>query len=301
MVETSTAICIHSPGAGQRPALLAQLVQRLMGPVPLAEAVGKRLTLLLKDRRHDHHHRPLDTLVRAAGFASRPLLPIVLLAPHPLDGWRHRPIVAPPLMQVPQGGLQVLGRLRGRYLIHPRRAALTGLTLGCPQDVTGNQVTHVVAHHRRRALWPAAQFSGVSWIRLGARRLSQRSCQKTVMPGFPFPPVGPWDTVPRRPGPDRAPALGTRREDGPWPVSGAFGSRSSPDTVPRLLLRVPVFRTGACERLERPLHARSLVLSGRHSPTGCSTRTPVALPRFQVPPVTPGTGLRPRWCPGHSP
>jgi hypothetical protein len=81
-------------------ALLTQLVQRAMLTVPLSEAVGKRMKIMIEDRLHDHHHRPLDHLVLEAGFAYRPLLPSFLLDPHPLDRRRHIPMVTQPLMQV---------------------------------------------------------------------------------------------------------------------------------------------------------------------------------------------------------
>src|SRR5207249_10782292 len=100
IVEKSTDIRIDSPVDVQLPALFTPLVQRLMLPVPLPEAVGKGMKVLSKDGLYDHHHRSLDHLVLEAGFAYRPLLPIVLLDPYPFDWWRHRPIVAPPLVQV---------------------------------------------------------------------------------------------------------------------------------------------------------------------------------------------------------
>jgi hypothetical protein len=94
VVETSTDIRIDSPGAVPRPTLLAQRVQRLMGTVALPEAMGEGMKILREDRRQDHHHRPLDDRVLAAGFPYGPLLSIILLDPYPRDWRRHIPIVA---------------------------------------------------------------------------------------------------------------------------------------------------------------------------------------------------------------
>jgi hypothetical protein len=152
MVETSTDIRIDSPVAGQLPALCTQLVQRVRLTVPLPEAVRKGLQVLIKDGRSAHPHRSLDNLGLAAGVAYRPLLPIVLLDPHPFDGRRHLPMVAPPLVQVPQVVVQGVGLRRGRPLVHPRRTVLPGLTIGFQHALPVDQVQHGVAHHRRRAL-----------------------------------------------------------------------------------------------------------------------------------------------------
>ena len=94
MIQTSTDICIDYPVDGQRPALLTQLVQRLMGTVALPEAVGEGMEILLEDRFQDHHHGSLDDLVLKAGLPYWPLLPAFLLDPHPLAWRRHIPIVA---------------------------------------------------------------------------------------------------------------------------------------------------------------------------------------------------------------
>ena len=107
MVETSTDIRIDSPVAVQLPALFAPVVQRLMGTVALPEAVGTCMKVLSKDGLSDHHHRPLDHLVLEAGRPYWPLLPPFFLDPYPLDWRGDRPIVAPPLMQVPEGVVQV--------------------------------------------------------------------------------------------------------------------------------------------------------------------------------------------------
>src|SRR6266699_802801 len=93
-VETSTDLCLHSPGDVQLPTLLTPLVERLVLTVPLPEAVGKRMKVRLEDGFQDHHHRPLDKLVLTAGFPSGPLLAIFFLDPHPLDQRRHLPIGA---------------------------------------------------------------------------------------------------------------------------------------------------------------------------------------------------------------
>src|SRR2546428_9955272 len=49
IVEKSTDIRIDSPVDVQLPALFTQLVQRLMLTVPLPEAVGKGMKVLIKD------------------------------------------------------------------------------------------------------------------------------------------------------------------------------------------------------------------------------------------------------------
>jgi hypothetical protein len=150
----------------QRPPLLAQLVERLVLTVPFAKALGKPIKIVLDDSRQNPHHRSLDNFVLAAGFAYRPLLPICLLEPYPLDWRRHLPIGAQPLVQVPQVLVQVGGILRGRYLVPPRRTALTGLTLGFPQALTVAQVTHGVQHHRRIAFGlfgNVLEFHGYGW------------------------------------------------------------------------------------------------------------------------------------------
>jgi hypothetical protein len=132
LIDNSTDICIDSPVAVQRPTLLTPLVQRVLGTLALPEAVGKGMESLRNDGLSDHPHCPLDDLVRAAGFAYGPLPPLVLLDPHPFDGRRHRPIVAPPCMQVPQGVLQVLGIRLRRDLIQAWGTPFLGLVRGFP-------------------------------------------------------------------------------------------------------------------------------------------------------------------------
>jgi len=94
IVEKSTDIRVYDPGDGQRPTLLAQLVERVVLTVPCAKAMGKPIQIVREESLQNHHHYSLDTVVFAAGFASRPLLPIFLLDPYPLDGRRHLPIGA---------------------------------------------------------------------------------------------------------------------------------------------------------------------------------------------------------------
>src|SRR5262249_13418099 len=130
VVETSTDIRIDSPVDVQRPTLLTQLVQRLMGTVPLPEAMGERMEIMLEDRLQDHHYRPLDDLVLEAGFPYRPLLPPFLLDPHPLDWRRLVPAVAEPFMQIPQVLVQALGVLLRRDVVHAWGTALLGLVIG---------------------------------------------------------------------------------------------------------------------------------------------------------------------------
>src|SRR5215475_15979334 len=123
-----------------------------MGTVALPKAMGKGREILREDRLQDHDHCPLDNLVLNAGLAYWPLLPPFLLDPYPLD-WRCPiPIVAQPLMQVPEVVLQVLGVLRGRPLVYPRSTMLAGPTIGFSKKVPVDQMQHVVEHHRGIAL-----------------------------------------------------------------------------------------------------------------------------------------------------
>src|SRR5215471_11617892 len=130
VVEKSTDIRIDYPVDVQRPTLLTQLVQRLMGTVTLPETMGERMEILLEDRLQDHHYRPLDDLVLEAGFPYRPLLPPFLLDPHPLDWRRLIPVVAKPFMQLPQVLVQALGVLLRRDVVHAWGTALLGLVIG---------------------------------------------------------------------------------------------------------------------------------------------------------------------------
>ena len=151
-IEQSTDLRIASPVAVQRPTLRAPLGPRLMGPVPLPEAMGQGMQSRRADGREDHPHRPLDPLGLATGFPDGPLFPLLLRDPHPLDGRRPLPLVAPPLLQVPQGGVQVRRIRRRRDVVQAWGAALRGLALGFPQARLVKQVQHVGEHHRRIAL-----------------------------------------------------------------------------------------------------------------------------------------------------
>jgi hypothetical protein len=166
IVDTSTYIRIDYPVDVQRPTLLPQLVPRLMGAVALPKAVGKGIKILVEDCLQDHDDCPLDNLVLKAGLAYWPLLPPFLLDPYPLD-WRcHIPIVAQPLMQVPEVVLQVLSVLRGRYLVYPRGTVLAGQPIGFQKEVVVDQVQHVVEHHCWIALCllrNALEFPGYGW------------------------------------------------------------------------------------------------------------------------------------------
>src|SRR5438445_6052397 len=135
-VETSTDLCIHSPGDVQLPTLLTQRVERLVLTVPRPEAVGKRMQVRREDGFQDHHHRPLDTLVLTAGLPSWPLLALFFLDPPPLDRRRPIPIGAQPLMQLAQVLVHVLVVLLRRDLVHACGTALVGLVRGFPQERT---------------------------------------------------------------------------------------------------------------------------------------------------------------------
>jgi hypothetical protein len=137
-----------------------------MGTVALPEAMGNGMHVMRADGFKEHDHRPWDTLVLEAGCPAGPLLPLGLLAPYPFDRRRHRPILAPPLMQRLAGGVQGLGGLLGRHLVPPQRTALTGLTIGCPPALTVDQGQHGVAPPRRIALGlrgNALELQGDGW------------------------------------------------------------------------------------------------------------------------------------------
>jgi hypothetical protein len=178
-IETSPDICLHSPGHGQRPTLLSPLVQRLVLTVPFSEALGAPMKLRLEEGLSHPHHRSLDQRVLAAGVASRPLLPIVLLDPDPCNGRRLRPILAPPLVEVPAVVVQVLRLLLGRDLVAPRCTALTGLSISFQQERSVTHVQHVGAPHRRIALGLLGNALELHGDGGGARSLSQRSSQTT--------------------------------------------------------------------------------------------------------------------------
>jgi hypothetical protein len=166
VVEKSTDIRVDYPVDVQLPTLLTQLVQRLMGTMALPAAMGKGMEILLEDGLQEHHHRPLDDLVLKAGFPYGPLLSAFLLDPHPLDGRRHLPIIAEPLMQVPQMLVQVFGVLLRRDLVHAWGPALPGLVIGFPQELPVDQVKHVVEHHGRMVLGllcNSLEFHGYGW------------------------------------------------------------------------------------------------------------------------------------------
>jgi hypothetical protein len=69
-------------------------------------------------------------------------------------------------MPVPEGVGQVLGVLRGRHVVPPRRTMLAGQTLSCQQEVTVDHMQHVLAHQLRRALclWRTSlELHGDGW------------------------------------------------------------------------------------------------------------------------------------------
>jgi hypothetical protein len=124
------------------------------------------MEIMLEDGLEDHHHCPLDHLVLAAGFPDGPLFPLVLLDPPPLDGRRDIPLVAEPLVQLPQGGVQVLGVLLRRDVVHTWGTALLDLAIGFQQELLVDHVKHVVEHHRRIALGLLGnflEFHGYGW------------------------------------------------------------------------------------------------------------------------------------------
>ena len=73
---------------------------------------------------------------------------------------------APPLVQVPEVASRLAAYCAAVHLVHPRRTALTGLTMGFPQALTVDQVKHVVKQHRRRAFGLFGNFlelHGYGW------------------------------------------------------------------------------------------------------------------------------------------
>jgi hypothetical protein len=69
-------------------------------------------------------------------------------------------------VQVPKGLVQVLSVLLRRDLIHAWGTALLGLAIGFQQEISINQVTHIVEHHRRIALGllcNSLEFHGYGW------------------------------------------------------------------------------------------------------------------------------------------
>jgi len=171
------------------------------------------MKILLDDRLHAHHHCPLDDLVLTAGLASGPLLPPFLRDPYPFDRRRHVPIAPQPLMQVPEVLVQVFGVRLRCDLVHAWSTARVGLALGFPETIPVDQMTHVIAHHHRRALClfcNPLEGHGDGW---GARRLSQRSLQMSLDPASPSLQGVPGTTVPHLPGFERLPLVHAHAPD----------------------------------------------------------------------------------------
>src|SRR5438552_11563898 len=196
-------------------------------------------------------------------------------------------MVAEPLMQVTQVVVQGLSILRGRHLVYPRGTLLAGPSRGFSKEVWVDQVQHVVAHHRWRALCllrNALEFHGDGWR---ARRLSQRSLQPNVMPGVACPPVGP-----------------VGRGSPPAPVLCAAKTTPCPSRVASLIARFPIpcllhgvrgVLIGLVAGVKLPGPARAC---GRPvPPSGRGARRQVVLPRSRATPVKTGPALRPRGCP----
>ena len=70
VVETSTDLRIDSPVAGQRPTLLTQLMQRLMGTVALPEAMGEGMKIRFEDGLQYFGRKRLDDLVFQASYGQ---------------------------------------------------------------------------------------------------------------------------------------------------------------------------------------------------------------------------------------
>jgi hypothetical protein len=241
------------------------------------------MDILREARLQAHHHGPLDTLVLAAGFPSGPLLPIVLRAPHPRAWRRDRPLVASPRMPVPPGLVQALGIRRRRDVVQAWSTALGGLVRGFPSALPRTQGQPIVAHPGRRC--HALACHGYGWC---ARRLSQRSCPQTVMPGVAFPPVG----LGAPPSPVRCAA---QTPPGPSRVA-SLGARCP---LPRLLPGGRGVPIGRLAWSKPPGHARACGHPGPQA--GRYARRQVVLPRARVTPLKTCPALRPRWWPVHAP
>ena len=132
---------------------------------------------------------------------------------------------------------------------------------------------------------------------LWAQSPSRGSSQQNVMPGFPFPTVGPLDLG----SPPYRSEQSDHRYYGPLRLPNAHlgflrCSLSSPDTLVAPLLSLtgqvkalftsartpPRWLTGALDRITFP-------------------RKHLALPSYQATPWTACPALRPRWCYGHLP
>jgi hypothetical protein len=196
VVDQSTDSGLHAPRHGPRPTLRTQRVQRLGLPGPLAEAMGAPRQRRLDESLPHQAPRALAPLVLEAGVASRPRRPIVLLAPYPFDGRRHRPLSAPPRVPVSEvvgpvpccdGAVERLpARTPG-----PARAPR-----GCPPSP--------------ESAWPVGPGSGVAWRRWVRPASLPEGLPETARPGVAFPPGGPWDSgsPPSRPGaPSARPAV----------------------------------------------------------------------------------------------
>ena len=169
----------------------------------------------------------------------------------------------------------------------PGARALTGLTIGFPQDLTVLAVQHVV-HTIAGERWPVRHCSGVAWLRLVIPEALPSVLPENVLPGFAFPPGGPWDSgaPPSRPG-----AAGSRPAV-PWSAQTATSlsrSRAGLPVLPRylgalVLLCVPCSCTVRLRGASLLARRESLP----HWPALRSlvpTRTPWALPRSRVTPL----------------
>jgi len=290
-VDHSTALRIDSPVDGPRPTRLPPLVPRLLGTVTLPDALGDRMEILRDERLPDHPYRPLDARVLDAGVPYRPLLPPVLLDPHPLDWRRLLPVGAEPCMPLPPVLGQALGVLLRRDVVHAGGTALLGLVRGFPSDIPVDQVQHGVAPPLRRALGWLRHFlecHGYGWC---ARRRSPRASQTSGMPGVAFPPVGPVG--------GGSPPSSVRCAAQTTPCPARVASLVARCPRPCLLPACVVSPSGRGTCWQPPGPARAF---GPPVPqAGRCARRQGGLPRSRVTPLTTCPALRPRWCPGHSP
>jgi hypothetical protein len=247
-VETSPALRVSSPVAVQLLALLPSLVSCLTCPVSLAQAMRKRMEILLEDRLHEHHHRPLAHCVLEAGGAYRPLLAPFLLDPYPLNRRRPIPMVAQPLMQVPKVLFQVSGPA-APALRPPPVPWSYGSDERLPAGSHGRSGATRCCPPSPESAVPDAPCSGVAWRGL-------------VVPASPSLPGGPRDTG-SPPCQSATPVPDQRYDETlrlPMACLGVVQfSLSCPDTVRRssgFVSRV-ISQQGALERRERPLERRA--------------------------------------------
>ena len=277
----------HSPLEGQLPALLPQVVQRLVGTVALPDAVGQRLQILR--RRSPPGSSPLPA---GPSCPRQQGVPLASASPLPAQSTPVRPAARHPDRSRSRSGRSRRWSSRcaasccGRHVVHPGRTVLPGEMRGLPQARTVDQGKHVVAHHRLESVVPARQCSGVAWRRLVRPASLPEGLPDTreTRPRL----LSPWSLGQRFP---TCPAivqsrLPTLRYSGllrlPVPISG----RSVLPLLPRYLasLACPLCpfssHQGSPGRREFLPSAGSLSLSGRPSSSCILHKETLGSPKF---------------------